>query len=338
MRRLFKNYYLFRAVKAFVTIFIVSTLTFFQIRLMPGNPLDIYIAQQVAQGTPYQDAVQMANSIFQVDLNQPVLVQYVSYLKRLAHGDFGVSIVSASTPVIDIVMRFLPWTLFVVTISLFASFLLGVLFGTVMAYKRNSWLDHLLTSLASIISAVPNYVTAMLIVVIFGVTLNWFDTGAIRGSMSPGVHPSFSLDFLLDALYHASLPIITYILTTIGTWMLMMKSSTVSTLGEDYVNVARARGLSDGRITTAYVGRNAVLPLFTTLAISIGFVVGGSTLIESIFQYAGIGLKLSAALTSRDYPVIQAIFIIICASVVLANVLADLLYSLLDPRIRTEGR
>ncbi|HLO02793.1 MAG TPA: ABC transporter permease [Symbiobacteriaceae bacterium] len=338
MRRVFKNYYLIRLLKAFLTIFIVTTLTFFLIRLMPGNPLDIYISQQVAQGTPYQDAVQMANSIFQVDLNQPVYVQYLAYMKNLLHGDFGVSIISAATPVIDIVMRFLPWTLFVVTISLFVSFLLGVLFGTLMAYKRNSWVDHVLSSFASIITAVPNYVTAMLIVVIFGVTLNWFDTGSIRGSMSPGVQPEFSLDFLLDALYHASLPIITYILTTIGTWMLMMKSNTVSTLGEDYVNVARARGLSDARITTAYVGRNAVLPLFTTLAISIGFVVGGSTLIESIFQYAGIGLKLSAALTSRDYPVIQAIFIIICASVVLANVLADLLYSLLDPRIRAEGR
>jgi peptide/nickel transport system permease protein len=338
LRRLLTNYYLVRAAKAFLTIFIVTTLTFFLIRLMPGNPLDIYISEQVVQGVPYQDAVQSAASIFQVDLSQPVYIQYLTYLKNLAHGDFGVSIVSASTPVLGIVMRFLPWTLFVVTISLFISFLLGALLGTLMAYKRNSWLDHLLTSFASIVSAVPNYVTAMLIVVIFGVSLQWFNTGAIRGSLSPGVHPEFSLNFIVDALYHASLPIITYILTTVGNWMLMMKSSTVSTLGEDYVNVARARGLSDGRITTAYVGRNAVLPLFTTLAISIGFVVGGSTLIESIFQYGGIGLRLSSALTSRDYPVIQAIFIIICASVVLANVLADLLYTLLDPRIRTEGR
>jgi peptide/nickel transport system permease protein len=338
LRRLFKNYYLLRLLKAFLTIFIVTTLTFFLIRLMPGNPLDIYISQQLAQGTPYQDAVQMANSIFQVDLNQPVYVQYLTYLKNLMRGDFGVSIVSASTPVMDIIVRFLPWTLFVVTISLFASFVLGALFGTLMAYKRNSWLDHVLTSFASIITAVPNYVTAMLLVVVLGVTWEVFDVASVRGAYSPGTQPSFSLDFLLDALYHASLPIITYILTTVGNWMLMMKSSTISTLGEDYVNVARARGLSDGRITTAYVGRNAILPLFTTLAISIGFVVGGSTLIESIFQYEGIGLKLGAALTSRDYPVIQAIFIIICTSVVLANVLADLLYSLLDPRIRTEGR
>lgn len=338
MRRLFKNYYLLRLLKALLTIYIVTTLTFFLIRLMPGNPLDIYISQQVAQGTPYQDAVQMASSIFQVDLNQPMHVQYVTYMKNLLHGDFGVSIVSAATPVTDIIMRFLPWTLFVVTISLFISFVLGAALGTLMAYKRNSWFDHLLTSLSSIITSIPNYVIAMLIVVIFGVTYEVFDVGKIRGAYSPGMLPAFSFEFLIDALYHASLPIITYILCTIGNWMLMMKSSTVATLGEDYVNVARARGLSDGRITTAYVGRNAILPLFTTLAISIGFVVGGSTLIESIFQYAGIGLKLSAALTERDYPVIQAIFIIITTSVVLANVLADLFYSLLDPRIRTEGR
>jgi peptide/nickel transport system permease protein len=321
-----------------MTIFIVTTLTFFLIRLMPGNPLDIYISQQVAQGVPLQDAQQMASSIFQIDLNQPVWVQYLNYLKGLLRFDFGISIISSQTPVSQIILRFLPWTLFVVSLSLFTSFTVGVLLGTLMAYKRNSWLDHILTIIGSLLTSIPNYVTAMLIIVVFGVGLNWFDYASMRGSLSPGVKPEFSLAFLSDALYHAALPIITYVLTTVGNWMLMMKSNTVSTLGEDYVMVARARGLSDGRIMTGYVGRNAVLPLFTSLAISIGFVVGGSALIEHIFQYAGIGLKLGAALTSRDYPVMQAIFIIICSSVVLANVLADLLYSLLDPRIRTEGR
>ena len=144
----------------------------------------------------------------------------------------------------------------------------------------------------------------------------------------------FMLKFIGDVLYHAILPVTFYVLTTVGSWMLAMKSSTVATLEEDYVTVARARGLPDSRIMTSYVGRNASLPLFTQLAISIGFVVGGSVLIESIFVYQGIGQQLLKAINQRDYPVMQGIFLIIVVSVTFANLLADLLYSRLDPRIR----
>lgn len=338
LRKVWQSYYLRRLVKALLTIFVVTTLTFFLIRLMPGNPLDIYISQQLAQGVPLIEAQQMAAALYQIDLDKPLWLQYLDYIWSLLHGDFGMSIVSTRTPVSDLILRFLPWTLFVVSVSLVTSFVLGILLGTVTAYRRNTLLDHVLTSLASIISAVPNYIVGVLIIVYFGVRWKWFDVAAVRGSLSPGVHPEWSWAFLSDALYHAALPIITYVVTTVGNWMLAMRSSTMATLGEDYVMVARARGLSDQRIATAYVGRNAVLPLFTSLAISIGFVVGGSTLIESVFTYQGIGMKLSSALTSRDYPVMQAIFIIICTSVVAANLLADLLYGLLDPRIRIEGR
>jgi peptide/nickel transport system permease protein len=338
LRKIWRNYYVQRVWKALATIFVVTTLTFFLIRLMPGNPLDIYISTQLAQGVPLQEAQAMAAAIYQIDLDKPVYLQYIDYLWGLLHGDFGMSIVSTRTPVSSLILRFLPWTLFVVTISLISSFLLGILLGTLMAYKRNTWLDHLFTSLASVISAIPNYIVGVLIIVYCGVRWKWFDVAAVRGSLSPGVHPEWSLTFFADALYHAALPILTYVITTVGNWMLAMRSSTMSTLGEDYVMVARARGLSDGRITTAYVGRNAVLPLFTSLAIAIGFVVGGSTLIETVFTYQGIGMKLSSALSSRDYPVMQAVFIIICTSVVTANLLADLLYSWLDPRIRIEGR
>lgn len=336
--RIWRNYYVRRVAKAIFTIFLVTTLTFFLIRLMPGNPLDIFINTQLAQGVPLQDAIEMANSIYQIDLNKPLILQYVDYLGQLLRGDFGKSIVSTNTPVSSLILRFLPWTLFVVTTALILSFTGGLLLGVISAYRRNSWLDHILSTLAAIISAIPNYVVGLLILVYFGVRWKFFNVAAVRGSLSPGVTPEWSFAFFKDVLYHAALPIITYVITTIGNWMLSMKSSTLATLGEDYVTVARARGLSDARITLAYVGRNAVLPLFTQLAISIGFVVGGSVLIESVFTYQGIGLKLSSALVSRDYPVIQAIFIIITASVIGAQLLADLLYSWLDPRIRVEGR
>jgi peptide/nickel transport system permease protein len=170
------------------------------------------------------------------------------------------------------------------------------------------------------------------------VKLQVFNLTTIRGSYSPGMTPEFSLSFLNDALYHATLPILAYLLTTVGSWALVMKSSTVETLGEDYVTVARARGLTDAKIRLGYVGRNAVLPLFSQLAVSLGFVVGGSIFVEKIFGYQGIGYSLYNALSGRDYPVLQGIFLVLTVSVVLANFLADVLYSRLDPRIRTGGK
>jgi len=339
LRKFFKNYYLRRTLKAVASVFVVTTLTFFLIRLMPGNPLDIYVASQMQTlGVSREEAEVMASSIFQIDLKRPVLLQYTDYLTGLLHGDFGLSIVSARTPVSALILRFLPWTMFVVSVSLILSFVLGVLIGTLMAYRRNTWVDYFFTGFSSILTAIPDFMVATLIIVYFGVRWKVFSVTGVRGSLTPGMVPGWRFDFFIDAFYHAALPIITYVITSIGNWMLQMRSSTMATLGEDYVMVAKARGLSEGRITSGYVGRNAILPLFTTLAIMIGGMFGGSVLIESVFTYNGIGIKLASALGARDYPVMQAVFIIITAATVTANLFADFLYGWLDPRIRTEGR
>jgi peptide/nickel transport system permease protein len=253
----------------------------------------------------------------------------------LAHGDLGNPLLSKGTSVGDLIKAYLPWTLFSVGVGLLISFTLGVSFGMLMAYRREGFIDHGLTALGSILHSVPNYLMAIMIVVFLGVQLGLLPITQMRGAFSPGVTPAVSFDFARDALFHASLPIAVYVLSTIGSWMLIMKSSTMATLEEDYVTVARARGLKDGRITTAYVGRNAVLPLFTQLAIAAGFIVGGSLLVEPIFQYQGIGFLLRNSVNQRDYPVMQGIFLVITVSVVMANLLADLLYSRLDPRIRS---
>jgi len=159
----------------------------------------------------------------------------------------------------------------------------------------------------------------------------------MRGAVSSGQSVELSFAFIKDAFYHAILPISVYVITTIGGWMLLMKSSTISALEEDYVTAARARGIPEWRVLLFYVGRNAILPLFTTLTISIGFVVGGSLLVEPIFQYSGIGSRLFESIQARDYTTLQGIFLFITISVVVANLLADLLYSRLDPRIRSKG-
>jgi peptide/nickel transport system permease protein len=206
-----------------------------------------------------------------------------------------------------------------------------------MAYRRDGWLDHGLTVFASIFTSIPNYLVGLMFIVWLGIQWKLVPIAAMRGALSPNTVPGLTWAFFSDALFHASLPIATYFITTVGYWMLSMKSSTVSTLGEDYVTVAKARGLSEWRITTAYVGRNASLPLFTQLALSIGFIVGGSLLIETIFVYQGIGQTLFNAINRRDYTLMQGIFLIITLSVIFANLAADLLYSWLDPRIKLQG-
>ena len=335
LRRIGSSYLVRRIFKALFTIFFVTSLTFFVVRLMPGSPIEAYIAQQVGEfGVSYVDAAAQAESLFAINPSEPLYQQYFTYLGRLVQGNLGKSLVSSGAPVSQIILQYLPWTLFSVGLGLIIAFTLGIMLGMVMAYKRESPLDHILSVFASLFHSIPNYLLAVMIIVFFGVRLGWLPLTKMRGSYSPGINPELSATFVLDALYHAALPIAVYVLTTIGSWMLIMKSSTLAALDEDHVTAAKARGLRDGRITTAYVGRNAILPLFTQLAVAIGFVVGGSLLVERVFQYQGVGLILGNVINQRDYPVMQGIFLVITFSVVVANLLADLLYSRLDPRIR----
>jgi len=337
-RRVVGNYLLRRIIRAILTIYLVSTITFFLVRLVPGSPIEVYIYNLVNQyGIPYEEAKQQAASLFSLDLDAPIWRQYFDYMGGLLHGDFGKSLINVGTPVTTYVLKYLPWTLFSVGIGEILSFLLGMSIGMFMAYRRGSRLDHVMTIVASALSSIPNYLVGMMLVVFLGVQLELFSFTAMRGTLSPGVQPGFSLTFIKDALYHASLPITVYLLTTIGGWILTMRSSTESTLGEDYVTVAKARGLKERRIVTSYVGRNASLPLFTQFTISLAFVVGGSFFVEWLLNYQGIGLVLFNAIQQRDYPVLQGIFLLITISVIFANLLADLIYARLDPRIRLVG-
>jgi peptide/nickel transport system permease protein len=330
-----RSYLFIKTLKALFTVWVVITLTFFLIRLLPGNPMELYMNELIVQySMSYEEAQDQAAALFNIDLDRPLVLQYVEYMGNLLQGDLGKSVTSPGTTVNEIIAKHLPWTVFSVGLALMISFAMGMAIGILMAYWRNSLFDHIMTVLASVFSSIPNYLVGILILVWFGVQLRILPIAQMRGALSPGMVPGFNLAFIQDVLFHASLPIFTYVITTIGGWMLAMKSNTLSTLEEDYVTVARARGLKDSRITTAYVGRNASLPLFTTLAINIGFVVGGSILIEQIFRYEGIGLKLLDSIHSRDYTVMQGIFLIITISVIAANYFADILYSWIDPRIK----
>ncbi len=337
LQKITSNYLLQKLARALFSIWLVTTITFFVIRAMPGNAVDILIQELTAQGVSPEDAKNQAAALMNIDLNQPLSGQYLDYLGNVMHGDLGNSYKSAGLSVTKMITQVLPWTLFSVGLSLLITFVLGIALGAIMAYKRDTWIDHVLSNLAATLDAISPYLIGLLAILLLGLTWKVVPIMEMRGAMSPGMKPGFTIAFLADIFKHVRVLLLVYVLSSIGSWMLQMKSNTVATLGEDYVTVARARGLTDGRILTAYVGRNATLPLFTRLAISVGFVVGGSVLLETLFTYRGVGFLLARSISERDYPVMQGVFLIITVAVVFANLLADYVYGWLDPRVRISG-
>lgn len=334
-RRLYKSYAFKTIASGILTILAVTTFTFVLIRLMPGDPVSIKVEQLLRQqNITLEEATQRAMTMLNYNPDTPLLEQYASYMVNLLRGDLGESITSSGTKVTAQILRFLPWTLFSVGLGLSISFSLGTLTGVAMAYWRGGMLDNVMTAFASIMYGIPDYVLALLLIIVAGVQLKIIPYAQMLGGSTPGIQPGFTPEYIGDILFHAVLPVSTYVLTSIGGWMLTMKSSTLATLGEDYITVARARGLSERRLLFAYVGRNALLPLMTRLAISVGFVVGGSVVIETLFQYPGVGKALAEATGKRDYTTIQGFFLVIAVSVIVSNILADLLFGLLDPRVR----
>lgn len=335
VRKVYRNYYLRVVLQGVITLWAVTTVTFFMIREMPGNPIDIKIEQLMRQnGITYDQALNQAASLYQFDPDAPIMQQYVDYMVRLVQGDLGESITAPGTQVTTQIRRYLPWTLFSVGSGLLISFTLGTFIGLAMAYWRGSIFDNVMTTFASIVYGIPDFILALMLILVFGVQLQWFPLADVLGGYDPDVESGLNLAYIVTLVQYASLPVLTYVLASIGGWMLTMKSSTIATLGEDYIAVAQARGLPEHRILTAYVGRNALLPLVTRLAISIGFIVSGSVIVEVIYRYPGLGQQLSNAITSRDYTTMQGLFLVIAAAVIISNILADLLYGLLDPRVR----
>ena len=220
LRSLMQNYFVRKLFKMVLTVFAVTTFIFFLIRLLPGNPVDVYVNQLVdQQGMTLEQARSQAASLFAINLNEPMTTQYFKFLTNLVRGDFGLSIMSPGTSVSSIITKYLPWTIFWVGTALIISFILGILLGLLMALRRDSLLDHVLTILGSIMSAIPSYITAILLVVWLGVQWKLISIAKMRGILSQGVQPGLTLTFFTDVFYHASLPILTYIIATVGGWV-----------------------------------------------------------------------------------------------------------------------
>lgn len=314
------------------TVWAVTTLSFVLVRLMPGNPMGAMVRQLEKQGVDPVRARQLVELRLSVDPDEPIPVAYVEYLMNMAQGDLGVS-TYYQQPVADVLAQALPWTLFVLSWSVFISFFVGISVGALMAYWEGGKLDVGLTSWAILMGSVPFYVLAILMLIFLSYRLGWFPTS---GRAPTGVPAGFNWAYIKGIVHHATLPVASMLVAS-GIASLGMRGNSVRVLGSDYLRVARLRGLSDITISTQYVARNAVLPMYTTLLISIGEMFGGSVVLEQVFQYRGLGYYLLSATYQRDYPLMMGGFLLITVAVVLALLFADLTYSLVDPRATGQG-
>jgi peptide/nickel transport system permease protein len=304
------------------------TLNFFLPRLMPGDPAAALFAR--FRGRLGPDAMEALRETFGLT-EAPLVSQYFTYLGHVLRGDFGISVAYFPSPVIEVIGTGLVWTIFLAGTAVIVSFAIGTLLGVVSAWWRRGWIDTWLPSTLVFLGAFPYFWLAMVVLYVLGFTLGWFPLGhAYSDDMTPG----FSAEFLADVVRHAVLPIATVVLVTLGGWLLSMRNTMIAVLGSDYVNLARAKGLSPRRVVMRYAARNALLPSVTGFGMALGFVLGGSLLTEIVFSYPGQGYLLVQAVRNQDYPLMQGIFLIITLAVLGANLLVDFVYLWLDPRTR----
>ncbi len=303
------------------------TVNFFIPRLMPGNPVETMMAKFPELQPQAQRALEAE---FGASHDGSLIHQYGQYVVDVFHGNLGVSVIEYPAKVSSIIGATLPWTLTLVGVATIVSFALGTGLGILAAWRRGGWLDRVLPAL-TFLQGIPYFFLALLVVDAFAVHLGWFP---IQQGYSPGLVPGWHWPFVQSALYHSVLPAFTIVVTSMAGWMLQMRNVMITTIGEDYVLAAQAKGLSSRRVVTTYTARNAILPNLSGFALSLGFVISGALLMEIVFSYPGIGLTLYNAVTSDDYPLMQGIFLIIALAVLLANLVADAVYVLADPRAR----
>jgi peptide/nickel transport system permease protein len=318
-----------------LAIWAAVTVNFFLPRLAPGDPASTVFYRLQATGNATPATLKALEIEFGVNTTDPLWLQYVKYLNNLLHGNLGVSTNYYPSTVVDIIRQDLPWTLVLLTVSVGLSFLLGTLIGVLMAWRRGSALDTVFSSVMTFFYSILYPWLALMAVYVLGFRLGWFPFA--DGYDATQYSPSWDPGFLLNAADHAILPALTLIVSTIAGWMLTMRNSMITTLSEDYILLARAKGLSARRVMFSYAARNAVLPSVTGFAIAIGAVVGGQLLVETVFSYPGIGYALFQAIQSQDYALADGILLLVIVVTVVLNLIVDLLYTILDPRMRQEG-
>jgi peptide/nickel transport system permease protein len=312
-----------------ITLWAAITLNFLIPRLMPGNPALAMMARYKGHINP--QALHALEIAFGVHEHQSLLSEYFTYLGNILRGRFGVSLTFFPDAVTQDVLKALPWTLALVGVTTILAFAFGTFIGLLAAWKRGGWLDGALPPIFVITSAFPYFFLAMLMIWLFAVKLGWLPQS---GGYSITTTEGWTWNFAYDAFKHAILPAITILVTSIGAWILTMRNNTISVLTEDYVRMARAKGLGPWRVMWTYAGRNAILPNLTGFAMSLGFVVSGAILVEYVFNYPGVGWMFLQSVENQDYALMQALFLMIVVAVLTCILAADVATALLDPRTR----
>jgi peptide/nickel transport system permease protein len=320
------HYLVRRLIQAFLTIVAIVVLNFFLFRMMPGSP------ERILLRNPHLTQATVDAARARWGLDESVPVQLVKYLQATAQGDLGYSFQYRGQPVAEVIgIRFWP-TLLLIGIAEVIAIFAGLTLGAYSGWKRGGRVDKVGNGASLILYSMPYFVIGMPLIIIFAAELGWFPTS---GMLTPGATYASPIDQLFDFLRHLALPLTTVALGLIGGYSILMRSSIIETRTEDYVTTARAKGLSESHVVRHHAFPNALLPTVTIIAINLGYVVAGALTAEIIFNWPGLGTLTYNALAVRDFPVLQGVFLILSIAVVLANLGADLMYGILDPRVRT---
>ena len=319
------KYLINRVVLMVVTLFVLATLMFFMFRMLPGDPTMTVISS--ALNPKAQEEMKR-----QYGLDKPLVEQYAAYMRNIVRLDFGYSF-QHNRKVSDMISGRLLNTLLLILPSMIAAYALGVVGGALIAWKRGGKLEIGTVIVSTAFQSAPVFWLSMLAIFVFSVHLDLFPLGHI---VSPGMHygkSQWAIYFSLDFLHHLALPFVVNTLYNLCFPLLLMRSSMLETLGEDYVELCRMKGLPERKIIYHHAMRNSLLPIATTLPLILGWAVAGSVVIETVFSWPGLGLLMVEAVQRSDYPLVQACFLLIAVLTIVGNFVADLLYGILDPRI-----
>jgi peptide/nickel transport system permease protein len=325
------KYFLQRMAFYLFTAWAAITLNFFVPRLVPGDPVQSLIAKY--QGQLSTKSIASLYVLFGLDKHQSLGQQYLDYWKQIFHGDLGLSFTFFPAPVSQVIGQALPWTLLLVGITTVISFALGTGLGVLAGWRRGSWADGLLP-VTTFFSSVPYFWLGIIAIYLLAGPDSFFPSS---GGFDSELVPAWDQYFIPSAIQHSLLPALTILISSVSGWILSMRNMMVTVSSEDYITVAHAKGLPERRVALSYAARNALLPSVSGFALALGFIVGGTLLVEIVFSYPGLGYTLLQAVGAKDYPLMQGIFLIITIAVLVANLLADVAYLLLDPRTRKEG-
>ncbi|WP_147124662.1 ABC transporter permease [Shimia ponticola] len=335
MGRIPRSYLINRLITLLLTIWIAATLIWIIPRLSPVDPADIMLGRMAAGAGSVANADEMLAQLrASFGLDQPLIVQYFKYLGNILTFDFGLSTASFPTEVSSLIMRALPWTLGLMILSLIITFVIGNLLGALMVWEHSPKLAKVAIPAAMVFTSIPPILSGLLLMWIFAAKLQWFP---LTGAYGLTVEPGWTWDFVQSVIWHGTLPAVSIVIVTFGFWALGMRGLMITVQGEDYVTLAKAKGLKNRYILYRYMIRNAILPQITAFALKIGLLIAGQVLVERIFAYNGMGKLLYDAILDQDFPVIQGISYVIILMTALSVFLVDLIYPFIDPRIKHEG-